>query len=152
MLNKKDLYSRIVHDNPNSETGIIIKEYSDCNYFELCQSFLDIALNAQKFKNKAGGLSGCFQYKDINIAKQKAVDFLCTYHIKNVEAFFALLKKYYTLTASSDDKRQKYAYCMAENLHFPGYAGMFYDFTHISNDVFKKIVSEIKESFSQVLL
>ena len=73
-------------------------------------------------------------------------------HIKNVEAFFALLKKYYTLTASSDDKRQKYGYYMAENQHFSGYAGMFYDFTHISNDVFKKIVSEIKESFSQVLL
>lgn len=65
---------------------------------------------------------------------------------------FALLKKYYTLTASSDDKRQKYGYYMAENQHFSGYAGMFYDFTHISNDVFKKIVSEIKESFSQVLL
>lgn len=75
-----------------------------------------------------------------------------TPHIKNVETFFALLKKYYTLTASSDDKRQKYGYYMAENQHFPGYAGMFYDFTHISNDVFKKIVSEIKESFSQVLL
>ena len=149
MLNKQELYSSIIHDYPKSETAVIVSTDPDCGYFELCQSFLDIALNAQKIKNQEGGLSGVFQYSDINIAKQKAREFLSAHQIEDVDAFFALLEQQYPLTVSPDEKRQKAGLFHEENCNYVGYAGTFYDFTRISDDVFKKTVEDIKTSLAR---
>lgn len=63
----------MIKDNPDTEIAKLLQENDDCGYYEVCQSFVDVALNAPFVKNETGALLGVFQHADIAIAKDKAV-------------------------------------------------------------------------------
>lgn len=144
MKYKAAFYSKVIREHPETETASLIKEKLDCEYYELCQSFLDVALNAPIIKNADGSLAGIFQHSDIDIAKRKAVSFITAHNIQNIDEFFAILDAQYPFSALPDDKRQKSA-LVRENCNNFGYIGTWYSFTHISDDVYHGIANEIKE-------
>lgn len=76
MKHKNQFHSQVMKDNPDTEIAKLLQENTDCGYYEVCQSFLDVALNAPIIKNQDGSLSGVFQHTDIAIAKEKAVEFI----------------------------------------------------------------------------
>ena len=147
-MNINELYSRISHEHPKSETAEIVAADNDRSYFNLCQRFLDVALNAEKVIDESGKLVSVFQYSDIDTAKQTAIEFLSTHHIKDIDSFFTILEQYYPLSVSPDEQRQKAAIYKEKNEKSVGYAGTFYDFTRISDDIYKKIVDKIKASIT----
>ena len=104
-MNINELYSRISHEHPKSETAEIVAADNDRSYFNLCQRFLDVALNAEKVIDESGKLVGVFQYSDIDTAKQTAIEFLSTHHIKDIDSFFTILEQYYPLSVSPDEQR-----------------------------------------------
>ena len=144
MKYKAAFYSKVIREHPKTETAMFVKEHPDCEYYELCQSFLDIALNAPIIKNEDGSLAGVFQHSDIDIAKQNAVSFITNHNIHDVDDFFVVLDSLYPFSALPDDKRQKSA-IVREDCGYFGYIGTWYSFTHISDNVYQGIVNEIKE-------
>lgn len=151
MMDLKSLISCVISRYPNSEIASILSIKSDCGYYELCQSFLDVALNAPKVTTENGELAGVFQHTDINIAKNKAHSFLQSNNIKNLKEFFEILKDVYPLSESLDDTRQKTAVIRNYNRDYVGYAGTLYVFTKISDDIYDKIVEDIVETLKNEL-
>lgn len=148
MKHKKEFYSRIIIDNPKSEIASILKENPDCGYYELCQCFLDIALNATIIQKEDKTLSGIFQHTDINVAKKKTIEFLKSVHIADVDAFFSILAQHYPFSASPNDNRRKCGMVQESENSYVGYIGTLYLFTQISDDIYSKIVKEIKEELT----
>ena len=145
MKHKNQFYSRVIRDNPNTEIAELLQENADCGYYELCQSFLDVALNAPIVKNETGALLGVFQHTDIAIAKDKAVAFIKNNGIAEIDAFFEILDREYPFSAAPDDTRRKSGMVKEEGTGYNGYLGTMYFFTHISDNVYSDMVAEIKK-------
>lgn len=144
------LVNQVISKYPDSEITGILSKNKDCGYYELCQSFLDISLNAPKFRTEDGKVAGSFQYEDIENAKNKTLDFLRSNNIEDTATFFEILENVYPLSGSSNDSRPKTAYIPEnENRRF-GYAGNFYDFTKISDDVYSKIIEDIVRTYKEI--
>ena len=146
MKYKKQFYSRVIKDNPNTEIAKLLQENEDCGYYELCQSFLDVALNAPIIKNENGSLSGVFQHTDIAIAKEKAVAFIKNNGIKEIDSFFEILDREYPFSTAPNDTRRKSGMVKEEGAGYTGYMGTLYFFTHISDNVYSDMIAEIKNS------
>ena len=148
MYQKNNFYSKIINNYPDSETAKILKDYPTCDYYEICQSFLDIALNAPIIRNDDGTLSGVFQYKDIDIAKQKTLDFLQKYNISNLDEFFKILENNYPYSASPSDNRRKSGMIKDEKFSSFGYMGTLYFFNHINDNIYSEIIKDIKVNYT----
>lgn len=56
-------------------------------FYSLCKKFSEISLNAPKFKDpKTGKVEGCFQYDDMDSAKEATVEF-----VKNIIFIISML-------------------------------------------------------------
>lgn len=143
-------YAHVEQQYPNSEIALLIENNELCGFRDVCQKFLDIALNAPKVKTDDRKLAGVFQYSDINIAKEAATEFINKHNIQNINEFFSIIESEYPQSGAADDKRQKSGFLKEDNVGgVVGYAGTFYIFTRISDDVFQKVVAEIKEALKQ---
>ena len=145
MKHKKQFYFRVINDNPYTETARLLQENDDCGYYELCQRFVDVALNAPIIKNENGSLSGVFQHTDIAVAKEKAVAFIKNNGITEIDSFFEILDREYPFSTAPDDTRRKSGIVKEEGTGYVGYMGTLYFFTRISDNVYSDMVSEIKE-------
>lgn len=146
MKHKNQFYSRVIKDNPDTEIAKLLQENDDCGYYELCQSFVDVALNAPIIQNDGGSLSGVFQHSDIDIAKEKAVVFIRDNNITDIDRFFEILDREYPFSAAPDDTRRKSGMVQEQGTGYNGYIGTLYFFTHISNNVYSDMVADIKYS------
>lgn len=146
MKHKNTFYTRVINNNPGSETAKLLQENADCGYYELCQSFLDVALNAPIVKNETGALLGVFQHTDIAIAKDKAVAFLKNNGVTEIDNFFEILDREYPFSAAPDDTRCKSGMVKEEGTGYNGYMGTLYFFTHISDNIYSDMVADIKNS------
>lgn len=146
MRYKKQFYSRVIKDNPNTEIAKLLQDNDDCGYYEVCQSFVDVALNAPIIQNDDGSLSGVFQYSDMAIAKEKAVAFLRDNSISDIDSFFEILNREYPFSAAPDDTRRKSGMVKEQGTGYTGYMGTLYFFTHISDNVYSDMVADIKNS------
>lgn len=144
MKHKNQFYSRVIKDNPDTEIAKLLQENDDCGYYELCQSFLDVALNAPIIKNENGSLSGVFQHTDIAVAKEKAVAFIRDNNIIDIDRFFEILDHEYPFSAAPDDTRRKSGMVQEQGTVYHGYMGTLYFFTHISDNVYSEMVADIK--------
>lgn len=144
MNEKKQFYSDVIKGYPDSETALLLQQNEDCDYYELCQKFLDVALNAPKILNNDGSLCGVFQHSDINIAKNHAINFIINTGIKDLDSFFTILELNYPLSVSSDDPRQKLGVVREKNTGYIGYFGTLYPFTHINKEIYDEMVADIK--------
>ena len=146
MRYKKQFYSRVIKDNPNTEIAKLLQDNDDCGYYEVCQSFVDAALNAPIIQNDDGSLSGVFQYSDMTIAKEKAVAFIRDNSISDIDSFFEILNREYPFSAAPDDTRRKSGMVKEQGTGYTGYTGTLYFFTHISDNVYSDMVADIKNS------
>lgn len=144
MKHENQFYSRVMKDNPDTEIAKLLQENGDCGYYELCQSFVDVALNAPIIQNDDGSLSGVFQHSDIDIAKEKAVAFIRDNSITDIDRFFEILDREYPFSAAPDDTRRKSGMVQEQGTGYNGYIGTLYFFTHISDNVYSDMVADIK--------
>lgn len=145
MKYKNQFITRVIKDNPDTEIAKLLQINDDCGFYEVCQSFLDAALNAPHIKNEDGSLAGVFQHTDIAIAKETAVAFIKNNNIKDIDEFFKLLDNEYPHSAAPDDTRCKSAMVQEKGSGLMGYMGTLYFFTHISDNVYSDMVTEIKK-------
>ena len=68
--------------------NILISDEVKIEFFTLCEKFADISLNAPKFKDKESGeIGGCFQFLDIENAKNAARDFYLKYQLNDIDSY-----------------------------------------------------------------
>ena len=146
---KEQFINQVIRDNPNTETATLLTTNKDCGYYELCQKFLDVALNAPKVRTETGALAGVFQHVDIEIAKKEAALFLHNNTIEDIDNFFDIFEHAYPLSASPEDTRQKTAFIRESDGRYVGCIGTFYSFTSISDDIYAEIISEIKSQIKR---
>lgn len=149
MKYKNQFYSRVIKENPNTEIAKLLQENDDCGYYEVCQSFADVALNAMIIKNDDSSLSGMFKHVDIDIAKEKAVQFIKNNGITDIDNFFEVLEHEYPFSVAPDDTRRKSGMVQEKGTGYYGYIGTLYFFDRISNNVYSDIVTEIKKQLNE---
>lgn len=147
---KEYFYEQLLQNldsDKNAElNNIIEKEGQESNFFELCNTFLEIALNSEKFKNENGAISGCFKFEDINIAKMATKQFVDKYKIQDIDNLFEIIHENYKKTKDSNDSRESSGMIRNEDSNSTiGIYGIYYDFTSIPiwDDLIKDITQFI---------
>ncbi len=146
---KEQFIDQIIRDNPNTETAMLLTTNYDCGYYELCQKFLDVALNAPKVRTDEGSIAGVFQYDDIETAKKEAILFISNNTVEDLDNFFIILEHAYPLSASPEDQRQKTAFIKESDDRYLGHIGTFYSFTSISDEIYARIIADIKSQIKR---
>ena len=148
-MQAKQFYSRIIENYKDTELALLLQKDARCGFYDLCQRFLDIALNAGIIHNEDGSLSGYFYDEDILVAKETTIEFITNNNLKDIDGFFEILNHEYSFAIAADEKRRKSKY--VENPHskrIDVMFGMNYDLTRISKNVYDAIVSDIKTALS----
>lgn len=118
--NEMDLFYRNIADNVNQNDSsevidIITKEGCTCGFYELCQKYVDIALNAEKFINKeTHNLMCCNKFSDIEIAADHTKKFVVKYRIEDHDQLLKMIKHRYVESISQNDKREKSTFVPAK--------------------------------------
>lgn len=131
--------------NKNNELyNIIKKEGQQSNFFELCNTFLEIPLNSEKFKDENGNIGGCFKFEDINKSKIATKQFVDKYEIQDIDNLFEIIHDNYKKAKNSNDNRNSSGMIRSEDMNYSiGLYGTYYDFTEIP--VWDDIVTEITQ-------
>ena len=69
-----------------------VENLESTQFYELCQKYSDIALNA--IKQRIPGtcdVQGCFQFTDIEAAKRATKDYVMGWRIKDIDALLSLI-------------------------------------------------------------
>ena len=148
MKHKQHFYAQVIKNNPETEIAKLLQTNEDCGYYEVCQSFVDVALNAPIIKKDDGSLAGVFQYSDIAVAKEKAVEFIRKNGITGIDNFFEILEREYPFSTAPNDTRRKSGMVKEQGTGYNGYMGTLYFFTHISDNVYSDMVAEIKKELN----
>lgn len=144
---KENFYNYLLQNlstNDNNEIYKVIKtDGKNSHFFELCNTFLDIALNSIKFKDENGKICGCFKYEDIDKAKIATKQFVDKYKIKDLDNLFNIIHEYYKKTKNPNDNRASSGFIRNDSLnnYSMGLYGTYYDFTNIP--VWDDIVNDI---------
>lgn len=147
---KEQFNQHIIENYPDSEIALLIKKDTQCGFYDVCQKFADASLNSVKFKENDGKLAGALKSEDVNIAKAGTIDFIKKYSIKDIDSMLSIIAAEHPKSVNPDDTRQKSACLREENVtDLIGYAGKLYDLRKIPNEVFQKIVDEIKRELSK---
>ena len=109
-------------------------------FYEVCQKFADIALNAHKIQNsKTNDISGIFLEIDIQRAQKVAKEFYVTKNITDVDEYLKAIEMVY-------DTRCKYGGIKSENeKDIYGEIKYVYCFYKIPNDIWKGLEKETKD-------
>lgn len=128
MYNKKDdFHKKVVVDYAKSELASVLSAHPDCNFFEVCQRFIDVGLNATKLTGTVGKVEAVFHDEDIDAAKEATKNFINQYGIKRVDEFLSILKSCYPHATDPFETRRTTALIMVkEHTH-----GTFFSFTKI---------------------
>lgn len=143
---KKSFYNRLLKiSGPEicSELAVLIQNDVDCGFFELCQSFVHIGVNASKIKNSDGTVTGVFQEDDIKTAIQKTISFIKNNEIKQLDEFLLSLGKYYPL-AVDNSENNPYSTIIFSDFKDSMLYGRFHAFNRMPTKIFEDIVVEIK--------
>ena len=124
-----------------------IDALENTQFYELCQKYSDIALNADKQRIPGTcDVQGCFQFADIDIAKQATKDYVLEWKIKDIEVLLALIHEFHSRAVEWDDKRTKGGRVLPENYDYQSmYAGKLFDFTRLPEDIWQGIAKEVQE-------
>lgn len=145
---KEQFYYSLIKNEEikNMEIFDVIEEnYLD--FYDVCEKFADISLNALKYK-VAGtcDVQGCFQFTDIERAKQCAKEFFDNKSLKNVDEYMLAISLMYRLAVDHNDARCLGAIVKSENKDSPiGSLSTYYNFAKIPSNIWQDIEKETKE-------
>ncbi len=115
-------------------------DFSNEEFYILCKSFIDVALNADKFKTPDGKVAGRFYQCDMDKAAFLVRNYLDNYKIEPY-ILKRSIRLYSHYSISDDDKRQKSF--LDKNPHngsMPtNQAGTLYFFTELPNGIIDDI-------------
>ncbi len=124
-----------------------IDNVESTQFYELCQKYSDIALNA--IKQQVPGtcdVQGCFQFADIEIAKRATKEYVTNWGIKDIDALLSLIHAFHSQAVAWDDKRTTSGIVRPENYDYQSmYAGQYFNFKEIPDDIWAEIAHEVKE-------
>ena len=141
-MDRVQFYKEVGIDNHSSELVSILENYPDCEFYELCQKFIDVGLNAPKRMNNDGTIGASFQPNDMETARDTAIAFIDRFKIVDIDEFLRILKLYYPRAADPRDSRKRSAAIMNE----PYTLGKLFSFSVLPDEIFEMIAKEIKES------
>ena len=146
-MTKNEFYDFIIQNYGESELSSILVANHECNFYEVCQGFLNIALNAQIIKEKSGEKKRLFRHIEIIPAEELAASFCREYNITNLDEFFSIIEHEFHESQEESDNRKKACLIREDDLkeNCFGYFGTMYVLNEISEEVFVTIVNEIKE-------
>ena len=118
----------------------IPQEYSNEDFYFLCKAFMEVALNADKFKTPDGAVVGNFHLEDMNNASRLVKEYVSK-HGTDVNVLKRTIRIYAHESIDDSDKRQKAFYDQNSNHgNMPAYqAGTLYLFIEIPNNVMDEI-------------
>ena len=105
-----------------------VENLESTQFYELCQKYSDIALNA--IKQRIPGtcdVQGCFQFTDIEAAKRATKDYVMGWRIKDIDALLSLIHEFHSYAVAWDDKRTTSGSVLPENYDYQSmYACLLY--------------------------
>ena len=118
------------------------------DFWNLCKSYAEIGLNAPKYRKPGTcDVQGVFQYADIDTARDNTVEFIEKYNIDDREDFFNLVEKMYTHAVEFGDTRHS-TLVNPETTSMSGYAGKYYNFAELPDDIFKDLKQKVLAKLS----
>jgi hypothetical protein len=151
----KTLFYENIISNPNDTDysyviNAIKHDDENCGFYELCNKFIDIALNADKWRDKeTNELKFSARINDVDIAKEATLKFVSTYGIKNTKALLEMVNGRYQESISEDEIRQTSGLIRNKENQFTalGHFGTYYILTQIPIwDVIEKEIIEFADS------
>lgn len=121
----------------------LLKEHiCDEEFYHLCKAFIDISLNAPKFPNKEDlTVEACFQYSDMDKAKDATYSFIDKFNIQNIEDLLTVVKMFYPY--ASHDNRPKSGTLFKDAPYNSPNIGIYIDFCRMPDEIWEKLVQEI---------
>ena len=124
-----------------------VENLESTQFYELCQKYSDIALNA--IKQRIPGtcdVQGCFQFADIEIAKRATKDYVVDREIEDVDTLLSLIHEFHSHAVAWDDKRTTSGRVLPENYNYQSiYGGQYFNFKELPEDIWGDIATEVKE-------
>lgn len=120
--------------------------------FELCKSIVDIGLNSKKWKTEDNQVQAIFLDTDINIAKEKVIEFVEKYKINELESFFDSVEELYHYTTEWRDKRAT-SVVLFDKAGVSKWdsqrTGVYFSFSKLPDDIWNKIKEDIMEELNK---
>ena len=115
-------------------------------FYELCKIFVEIALNAPRIRKEGTcDVTGSFQFTDIENAKKAAKKYMVDHSLSDTEGLMNVVELMYEYAVEFGDER-KSGIVRPEGYNYqPGFAGVYYNFAQIPDDIWRKIKSETIE-------
>lgn len=142
-LNAYDQFSQVLNtktDDYFDEVKKICEANSvKVDFYELCKYIVDIGLNIKKTKDNH--VQALFSDTDINITKNKAIEFIAIYVIKDFDKFLRAVEEIYPYATELEDERETSAVIFdkkeTSKWNSPS-VGSYYSFTQLPNDIWIK--------------
>jgi len=87
-----------------ADDGLEIIHNINSGFYELCQKYLEIALNAQKIKTDDEKISNSFNYSEMEAVKRITIEFLKKNRINNINSLLRIIKLMYRDPELEDEK------------------------------------------------
>ena len=124
-----------------------VDNLEDTQFYELCQKYSDISLNA--IKQRIPGtcdVQGCFQFADIESAKHATKNYVVEWEIKDIDTLLSLIHDFHSHAVAWDDKRTTSGRVLPENYNYQSiYGGKYFNFKELPEDTWESIALEVKE-------
>lgn len=112
--------------------------------FYVCEKVALIGINAPKMRVEGTThVSACFQYKDIDIAVESVIAFICKYKIKNIDGLLDLIEKLHMFAVNNENSNKAHATIFNDSSSIR--LGEFHTFSELPGDVWNEIKMYIKE-------
>lgn len=148
--NAKTAFINSLQSEKISENLNVILQNTEAqdDFWNLCKSYAEIGLNAPKYRKPGTcDVQGVFQYADIDTARDNTVEFIEKYNIDDREDFFNLVEKMYTHAVEFGDTRHS-TLVNPETTSMSGYAGKYYNFAELPDDIFKDLKQKVLAKLS----
>lgn len=150
LRSKERFYNGLLEDESSANNGLVFISNESSGFYELCQKFLDIALNSDKVRMEGGGIAGIFKYVDIDVAKAAVIDYANKFDLLDIKPLLSAIEKHYEESLEENEKRPISGMDKASDGHaIIGYYGTFYVFSHINDEIFEKIKMDIIKTFEE---
>lgn len=127
-----------------------VDNLEDTQFYELCQKYSDISLNA--IKQRIPGtcdVQGCFQFADIESAKHATKNYVVEWEIKDIDTLLSLIHDFHSRAVAWDDKRTTSGRVLPENYNYQSiYGGKYFNFKELPEDTWESIALDVKEYIS----